>query len=741
MTTPAVTEPPSIKTLATATLAVLKRKTVLPLLTLSLVLSACSQASIPAPAAVDPDVGSSTHGSGEAHTHDLHPALPGLPLTELPTNARLSPTTLTVPQGTRLSAQALPSNAQTNKVALKVLVLSSGPTDFGIGAARAMLDQAGVPFDVLDATTTPLTPETLIASDGVGKYQGVILTDSALTFQSSPGFYSSALDTTEWATLFQYEKAYQVRQLALYGAPNTVPEDYGLRLVPGAEFATGNLNVTAAGKVAFKDLTGNAVPLRYAYTYGTRTLAVAGVTTQPLLTDDAGNVLAATSTLDGRERLILTSAQNPYLLHTQVLGYGLVQWLTKGVHLGEHRRFLQVDIDDWFLNGDEFDPATGGLRAQSFRLSASDALSARDQQRALDGAYNVVNHFEFAVMFNGGGATPSSLSTCNPQLYGSLIKDALSSVSRCMAYDFDWVNHTRNHLRMDVMDLPTSTTAIAGNFSIGTQLGLQISRKSLVTGEHSGLGYMDPTDDGTNNDGGFSQPKQDLGLGRSNPNLITAAVNSGVHYLASNRSVASEWDASCPTCGVFHPMDPSILLIPLYPNSIHYHVTTPEEATASYNKLYAPGGVVPYWDHAFNYTELLDVDSTQGVGHLFEGTAWPTYMHQTNLRQYAPGKSLAGDWVKAVVEKYARYSTLPLNTLRWDDLGAYVERHTLEEKAKAANAYTAIWNRTTSTVRLNRVGSAVPVTLTGFWGGTFYGAYEAWPLNVSGAVDVYVRTR
>ncbi|ANE43664.1 Agd3-related carbohydrate-binding protein [Deinococcus puniceus] len=728
-------------------------KRLLPLLTLSLVLAACSQpSSMPLnqsvsgdPSASAPqdhdDHDASRHASEKGHIHEIHAALPGVPRSELPTNAKLAPGTLTVPQGTRLSAQALPSNTQTNKVALKVLILSSGPTDFGLNSAKSMLSQSGVPFDVLDATTTPLTTQSLIASDGVGKYQGIILTDAALTFQSSPNFYSSALDTSEWATLFEYEKAYKVRQLALYGAPTTVPEDYGLRIVPGTEFATGNLNVTAAGKTAFKDLTGNALPLRNAYTYATQLEAVTGVVTQPLLTDDAGRIVAATSATDGRERLILTSAQNPALLHTQILGYGLVQWLTKGVHLGEHRRFLQVDIDDWFVNGSVFDPATGGLRSEPFRLSASDALGARDQQRAIDRAYNVVNNFEYAVMFNGRGAVPSSPATCVPQLYGDQIKDALSSVSRCMAYDFDWVNHTRDHWRMDVMDLPTSTAAIVSNFTIGTQLGLQLSRKSLVTGEHSGLGYMDPTDNGNNNDGGFLQPKQDLGLGRSNPNLITAAVNSGVRYLASNRSIASQWDASCPSCGVPHPMNPNLLLIPRYPNSLGYHVTTPEEATTSYNNLYAPGGAAAYWDHAFDYAELLDVDSTQGVGHLFDGTAWPTYMHQTNLRQYAPGKSLASDWVNAVVEKYARYSTLPLNTLRWDALGAYVERHTREQKALAANAYTAIWNRTFNTVRITPAGAPVPFTLTGLWGGKVYGAYEAYPLTINSVVDIVVRTR
>ena len=80
-----------------------------------------------------------------------------------------------------------------------------------------------------------------------------------------------------------------------------------------------------------------------------------------------------------------------------------------------------------------------------------------------------------------------------------------------------------------------------------------MNRSSLVTGEHSGLGNMDPTDDGTHNDPREPQPKQDLGLERSNPNLIAAAGQRGVRLSGlqpqRRQSVGRESapPAACPT--------------------------------------------------------------------------------------------------------------------------------------------------------------------------------------------------
>ncbi|WP_291430198.1 hypothetical protein [Deinococcus sp.] len=716
----------------------MNRPTTLALTFLTLTLAACGRPdNTPAVSTDDPHSESvsdtETHGTVGHGEHAL--AAPGPDRSRLPSRAVLGPATI----APGLRVQALPANVQPNLLALKVLILSSGPNDDGIEAARALLEQSGIPYDVLDASVTPLNTATLIAPDGSGRYQGVILTDSALIMDTGNGTYPSALDSAEWDTLFEYERTFRVRQLALYGAPGTVPEDYGLRLVAGAETSTTSLRLNAAGQAVFSDLKSAPIPVTYSYTYPSALQSVPGVSTRVLATDPAGHVLAAMSTsADGRERLILTSAQNPYLTHSQLLGRGLARWLTRGVHLGEHRRFLQVDIDDVFTAGDHL---TSNLTLTTpFRLSGTDLLSARTQQDLLRINYPAAPDFRYAMMFNGGGADTSVPTLCS-NLPG-LTSDLLSSVARCLNTQFDWVNHTLDHQRVDVMPLSTVTAQIQENLTVGTKLGLRMSRASLVTGEHSGLGFMDPNDDGTRNDQGDpSGPKKDLGLGRSNPNLLAVAQNSGVTYLGSDHSIASQVDAQCPTCGVPHPLNPGIFLVPRWPNSVAYHVTTPDAATAFYNSLYGPGGLFPYWDRNLSYEEFLDRESDQALTHILNGTPFPHYMHQPNLRQYESGKSLATDWVKAALAKYSTYSTLPLNTLRWDDLGAQLRRHTAEVKATAAGTLSGLWNRSAGTVRLTSSAGSVPVTLSGATSGTLYGSDRAARYDLSGSLDVPVTPR
>ena len=631
-----------------------------------------------------------------------------------------------------LTAQSLPSNAQTSKVALKVLVLYAGTGDYGLAPAKALLSQHGIVYDTLDATAQPLSMTDLVRSDGVGKYAGVILASSSLTTESSPGVYTSALSDVEWASLFEYESSFKVRQLALFGYPGVAPEDYGLRAVTGAETSSADATVTASGKAIFSDLTSVPVPVRYSYAYPSQVQAVTGVSTTPLLTDASGNVLAVSSTSpDGRERILLTMAQNEYLLHTQLLGNGLVNWLMKGVYLGEYHRYLGVDIDDWFATGDRYDAPTRSVVPNDFRLKASDALATRDQQQAIRRDYSVAKNFGYSIAYNGQGADILAPRTCTPS---SSVKDPLSAVSKCLGTEFDWVNHTFSHLLMDNASYADASKEIGVNTLVGLFMGLHLSSKSLVTGENSGLGYKAA-------DGGENEPKQDYGLLASNPNMLNAASNLGVRYIASNHSVPSQVDAACPSCGIVHPLKSTELLIPRWPVNVFYYATTPDEAVISYNAVYAPGGTAPFWDHPLSFTEYLDKESDLGLQHILTGNAWPHYMHQTNLNQYASGKSLATDWVRAVLDKYSRYSSLPLNTLRWDDLGAYVDRHTKEVKAESAGQLSAVWDRSTNNVAVTSTAGNLPVSLTGASSGTLYGSLKILNRTVSGTVTLPVAPR
>ena len=672
------------------------------LLLTGLMLGGCARPSGGAPAS--PDAGTAPvipmHGM---HHHSVERAPVALPHAQNLTAQRVLSGPTTPPP-----LRALAANANTNVVALKVLIIGTGPGDADLDAAKAMLDNAGVPYDVLDARPAgSLTNDTLVAADGTGKYQGIVLTTGNLAYEASPGVFQSALDWTAWNVLWQYEAAYKARQLAMYVFPGTWPEDYGLRYVDGTAGASADLKVPASGQSILSDFVPTAtIPVRNAYGYPSSVTPVTGVTTTPLLTDASGNVLAAESDTGGRERVALTFAQNPNMLHSQLLSYSLMNWLTQGVYIGEYHRYNELDIDDWFLDGDEIDPTTGQVGMDTFRLSPQDALAARDQQTLLDSRYPVSKDFRYAIAFNGGGAETSAAKSCDPKVKSD---DPLTSVSRCLATAFDWISHTEDHPYMDFLNYADSYEQLKGNLTIASQLGLKASTHSLVTGSHSGLGWYNVNGDG---------PPTDYGIMKSNPNLLKAAQNTQITVIASNHSVASQWDPSCPNCGMVHPMNANVLLVPRWPTNIFYYATTPLEATTGYNNIYGPGGTAPYWDHNLSYTELLDKETDIAMSHVLAGGGYVHYMHQENLRQFVPGRSLAFDWEDALLKKYTTYSTLPLRTLRWDDLGTYMKDRTTFIKA----GVTGSWDRAAKTVTLSAPKGGVAF-VTGTSGGDSFETY------------------
>lgn len=644
----------------------------------------------------------------------------------LPHNVQLGEALL--PARTMSRSLAMPDNIQSDRVELRVLILSSGKSDGGLDAARNMLHESGVPYDVFDASQKQLSWQTLIRKDGVGRYQGVILTTNALvTLQD--GQYKSAMEAAEWKMLFDYERKFGVRQLALYGFPGVVPEDYGVRAsgVPGNQ---AQIKITKAGGKVLNDLTPAKITIENAYMHPARIEKVDGIQVKPLLTDEKNRILAVESNVNGRERILLTMAQNSNLLHTQLISHGLVKWLTQGVHLGEHRRFLQIDIDDWFAPSAHFDADKMDIYSRTYRLSAKDALNVLKQQKKIQKDFKSAPEFVYAIMFNGGETVTNVKKNCKP--VDANTSADLAAASKCLAKDFDWVNHTTHHRRLDVMDYNHTHIEVKENIDVGKKLGLKMSHQSLVTGEHSGLGFMDPNDDGTNNDKACG-PKKDLGLGRSNPNLLKVAGQNGIQYMASDHSVASHRDAKCYKCGVVHTLNKNILLIPRWPNAIAYHVTTPEEATKFYNSIYGPKGKFPHWDKELTYQEMLEKESAFAFGRLLKGAPFPHYMHQPNLNQYGANTSLATDWIRALVKKYQTHSRLPLNTMLWDDLGKYVYNLTIEEKAKLKGELTGVWNKTNYTVTINSSAGTLPFTLTGARNGKLYHKHRIKTGQVSGS--------
>ncbi|KOV80718.1 hypothetical protein ADL03_31825 [Nocardia sp. NRRL S-836] len=619
--------------------------------------------------------------TGHGHRH-------GLIRGEVARPAPSAPPRLGVVNGPITPAGTAAPAAGTDRVALRTLVVALDGADFGLPTWKAVLDRIGTPYDVLLARTEPLTASRLVRPDGTGRYHAVLLTDNALLQADGSGGYTSAFDPAEWQALWDYERAYRVRQVSLYTSWGTFPEDYCLR--PGVEGGVGDsglrATLTSAGSRLFDRLVPSAVvPVTQSYVY--RSTLAPGCSAQPLLKAGAYVLGVVSTSADGRERVALTFSSNEFLPQTDMLGYGLVRWATRGVFAGELRHWIGVDVDDWFNTSDHLHD-DGRLETDpGFRLSGSDAAGTNAQQNALRTAYPVAAGFTLNLPYNGGDLTQEAPSRCS----STGTPDALTSYSKCLARSFRWVNHTVTHPELNLTDYATSRQEIADNLTIGRRAGLTVPTEVLKTPAYSGLGVYNPDPNAPDTD-----PPTDFGLGASNQAMLSAARDTGVRYLHGNMSFPSH-RPSCFNCGVVHPLRPELLVVPDWPTNIGYQVTTPAEETLLYNNLYGPNGRFPYYDHDLSYAELLTYESEVGLQHVMSGSAYSHTLHQGNLRQFSSGRSLTFDWLRAVVDRYASRFAVPLRNPDWPALARYVEART-KHFAELRAAADAVWDRSSGTV-------------------------------------------
>ncbi|MCK2214730.1 hypothetical protein MF672_013125 [Actinomadura sp. ATCC 31491] len=617
--------------------------------------------------------------------------------------------------------------AASDRVGLRVLVVAVDQDDWGIATWRATLDRVGAQYDVLLSKTQPLTAADLVQADGTGKYNAVLLTNNSLLYDDGTG-YVSGLDATEWNVLWAYERDYGVRQVSLYTAYGTWPEDYCLRA--GSEGGVGDTPIdtalTTTGAGVFDYLKSGAdVPVSLSYVY--RSTLAAGCTADAVLTSGSDVLGVRSTSSDGRERMALTFTSNQYLPQADLLTYGLFRWATRGLFLGEQRHYLNADVDDWFNSTDHL-YADGHLETDpGYRMSRSDAVSTYNQQNGFRAANPLAGGFKLNIAYNGEGADPNALPSCLLTLPG---QDGLTSYSRCRAASFTWINHTFSHPKMNFTDYPTSYAEIHDNLTRAAALGLSVDPTVLKTGEYSGLGVYNP--DPTND----IDPPTDYGLAASNPNLLQAAKDLGVKYLHGNMSFASH-RPSCFNCGIRHPLEPSLTVVPDWPTNIAYHTTTPAEETLFYNSYYGPNGKFPYWPADQTYPQVLGHESDVAMQHVMSGSVYTHTFHQGNLRNYGSNHSLVFDWLNAVMAKYNAYYNVPLLTPNWGTLAQYVDHRT--DHFAGLSSVSAVYDRAAGTVTFTAsAGAMVFATDVTAPGAAAYGTDKVALLSLTAGTPVTV---
>lgn len=569
-------------------------------------------------------------------------------------------------------------------VALRQLVIGTNEDDPVLPAWKSVLDEIGTPYDVLLASDEDLGMDDLMDEDGIGRYQAIFLTNNALLEEGDDGTYESALSSYEWETLWEYERIYDVRQVSLTTAPGEYPEDYCLR--PGTEGEVDDESVTIglapAGQQIFDYLSPDAqLPILNSYAY--RSVLAEDCAATPVLTDGSHVLGVLSPAEDGRERLVLGLSLGPGELSTALLGYGLVRWATEGVFIGEQRHWLNVDIDDWF-------GATQRLHADGsegmFRLTGPEAAAIKDQQDKLREDHPLAGEFVLNLPYNGGRFETTAPAECKE--YDSV--DSLSSYTRCLADEFRWINHTRDHPEMNTTSYAQSYSEIEENLEIAAVGGLEVPLSVLKTPEYSGLGVYNPDPEST-------KPPKDHGLEGSNAQMLRAASDLGIKYLHGNMSFESH-RPSCFNCGTYHPLQPDLLVVPDWPTNIAFEATTPAEQTRLYNLLYGENGTEEFGlGRDGDYGEVVDAEASLALRHLASGSAYAHTLHQGNLHVYEPRKSLTFDWLNTLLAKYESYYAVPLKTPNWLGLASYVEARN-SHFSELDSESDAVWNKTTNEI-------------------------------------------
>jgi hypothetical protein len=531
---------------------------------------------------------------------------------------------------------------------LKVLVIAADGTEPTLPAIQQALDYLGTPYTTWIATQHPnaLTASVLFSTTH-SFYQGVMLTTGSLNYSTDGGVtFKSALSAAEWQTLWDYEAAFGIRQATWYTFPTA---DYGFGAATPVDTTASPIaaTLTPAGQTVFPYINAtNPVTISNAYAYVAPT---AGAGNTVLLTDASNHALALVHAYpDGRENLALTFDGNQYLVHTVALSNGVIDWVTRGLHLGELHTYIGAQVDDLFLADQVWTPDTPcgtdpELTSEIFRTEDVDIQAVVDWQLQVQ-AQPTTQQLKLDMAFNGSGALGEDVP----------VTDTLVPAIRDLKDNFKWISHTWDHLLLNSISYISATEEIVKNNAAAQVLGFNsYSTLNMVTPEISGL---------------------------YNPEYLRAAHDQGIRFLVSDTSkpITNTTSPVRPNTGSYNFYQPSIFMIPRRPNNLFYNVSTPEQWVAEYNCIYATATITnpnpPF--PLQTYDQILGRESDILLSYLLRGESYPWMFHQPNLRAYDGTNTLISDLLNLTLAKYNRIYNLPIQSPTMDDLGRHVADHT-----------------------------------------------------------------
>ena len=492
-------------------------------------------------------------------------------------------------------------------VAMRVLLVSAAGTEPALAAVKESLQFLGLPYDVWIASQRPgeWLPGAL-RQGTLGKYAAILLMDGQLAYTPDGGAtWLSAFSAADWDTLHAYEAEFGAREVVWYTWPTAA---YGFATAGTIGGGPCPATVTDAGRAIWPYVNAaNAITLANTWIYSATLVPEATA----LLQDATGQVLAAYYPQAGRETIALTFDSSRWTRHHKVLAYGLLNWATKGLFLGQRRIYAQAQSDDAYIDDDVYG---GGV----YRMTGDDVTASVNWMHQWQAAAQFAA-IRVGLAFNGLGANGYGY---NP--------DTLTPAFRTHQAEFEWINHTYDHTLLNGVTYDFALAELVDNHAIALREGFtNYAQCNLVTPEISGL---------------------------TTAAVMRAAKDFGIRFVVSDTSRPEGMNPS-PNAGIANALEPSILEIPRYPTNIFYNTTTPAEQTAFYNQIYGA-----FWGRNLTYTEIVDFESNLLVDHMLLGDTNPWMFHVANMRAYDGVHSILSDVLDAVFTKFQNAVTLPVLT-------------------------------------------------------------------------------
>ncbi len=568
-------------------------------------------------------------------------------------------------------------------------------TEHPYNMVKSYLDILGIPYDTVDLDASETVTEAMLW-DGVnhGYYY-------AIFFTTSDDWWALPLATRE--IIAAYERNFGVRQVTWYSTPALTQSGMVCALVDPTCSAPGagipgpiDIRMTDAGQEIFHYLQPDAelemlAISEYTYGYPATTTVATNAQVTPLFLDVNGNIaMAIFRPGDGREHLVFTwssyyPATPPTNIHARVLPYGVINWATKGVFLGERHVYFVPQPDDIFSGGDRWDTVNKVIIEDppQYRLIPSDLDNLVTWMANFRATMTNAADFKMEMPFNGAGTLQDRVGGVQS---GAVNPGTLTAKAVQLQSQFIWLNHTYAHLDLDGASYNVARNEILNNHNEAASLGLtDYTSRTLLTGDYQGLTTTD---------------------------VINAAYDLGVRYILANASVVPTYTNPSPNTGIPHSLNSEILLVPRHANNIFYFSVTPEEETDYYNWAYCPGykesgGTIP---RCFDYATVINLITNQSLENLLNFNVNATMFHMNNIIAYnwpTQTNTILSDFVESLYGKYnTYYSNVPILSLRTQEIGEKM----WERMAYDASGVAAVWT-CGNAITLTTSGAArIPIT-------------------------------